>query len=227
MKSPQQGFTLIELMIVVAILAIIASMAIPSLLSSKVAANQSNAVTSLRNLVTAQSQFRTLGSVDADSDGSGEYGTFAELSGAVALNLRGGAGVPFPLDPPILAPPFEQVDAQGRATKSGYYLMIFLPDVNFEGIAEAANGGPAAGIDADACEYTWSAYAFPVEAGSTGGMAYYIDHRGEILVTRMDSTIYDSSSSPVFNAALSGPNMTSPLAIDGNVATDTNSWAPL
>jgi prepilin-type N-terminal cleavage/methylation domain-containing protein len=55
----EQGFTLIELMIVVAIIAIIAAIAIPSLLNARKAGNEASAISSLRTLTTVNSQYRT------------------------------------------------------------------------------------------------------------------------------------------------------------------------
>ena len=81
----QKGFSLIELLIVVAIILIIAAIAIPNLLRSRMAANEASAVGSVRTINTAEV---TYSSAYPDV---GFTGTIANLGGPVGV-CAGGPG---------------------------------------------------------------------------------------------------------------------------------------
>jgi type IV pilus assembly protein PilA len=84
----QKGFSLIELLIVVAIILIIAAIAIPNLLRARMAANESSAVASVRTVNTAEvtynSTYPTVGFAPALTNLGGNLGAACTPSTATA-----------------------------------------------------------------------------------------------------------------------------------------------
>jgi len=103
----QKGFSLIELLIVVAIILIIAAIAIPNLLRARISANESAAVGALRTLNTAQISY------NSTYPTVGFAGTLSFLAGTTCAGTAPTSSTACLLD-----------SALGSGTKSGYVFTL-------------------------------------------------------------------------------------------------------
>ena len=88
MHRDTNGFTLLELMIVIAIIAIIAAIAIPNLRDARISANEASAIAVLRSMHAAQQIYREQ---DVDGNGTLDYGLWANLESAGLMPIEQGA----------------------------------------------------------------------------------------------------------------------------------------
>ena len=180
----QTGFTLIELMIVVAIIAIIAAIAIPNLLSARLNANETAAVATLRSISSSQAQFQASAKADTDSDGQGEFGMFRELSGDVAVrtSASGATTGGSVLNPPVLSGAFRTLNTDGQVSRSGYLFAMYLPDDTGTAVAENQTGDACGNLGtADMSETTWCTYAHPANYSTSGNRTFFVNQTGDIV----------------------------------------------
>lgn len=236
------GFTLLELMVVVAVVLVIASLAVPVFQGARLSANETAAIGTMRAILSSQSTVTATPAIDTDGDGAGEYGYFAELAGSAPtrVSLAGlpAAGAPGvdELTPSMLIAALGQVNAS-VIVRGGYVFQIWLPGpaVGFggpvPGLAEDPGGGKAAGPfpNSNNAEVFWCAYGWPLDSARTGNLALFVNQEGTILQTRnRGAAAYsDVTGGPAFDAALSAPgDMSSPPQI-GTPANDGNVWVPI
>jgi len=151
MTKKQKGFSLIELLIVVAIILIIAAIAIPNLLRSRMAANEASAVGSIRTINTAAISFNSL-------YGDGFPSTLAQVgtTGTAAVSCANA----------------EYLDSLlTTGTKSGYTFAMVAGQTKVATVPAGCTAGFSDG---------YVTTATPVTVGTTGQRAFCSDASGVI-----------------------------------------------
>jgi type IV pilus assembly protein PilA len=145
----QKGFSLIELLIVVAIILIIAAIAIPNLMRSKMAANESSAISSLRTINTAEVTYATV------YPGVGYSADLPSLGGTPAVCGGGASAATACIIDNVLA------NSTTLATaKSGYFYTYNL-------------NGAAGGVNT-----AYTVTASPTVMGTAGQRYFFTDQSG-------------------------------------------------
>jgi type IV pilus assembly protein PilA len=152
MRKREQGFSLIELLIVVAIILIIAAIAIPNLLRSRMAANEASAVGSIRTMNVAAITYNS-------TYGNGFPPTLASIGTT--------AQTPSCTNAMLL----DSVLTTG--TKSGYYFKVQTGSLQMNSTSSSCSGGYGY---SDGYVVT----AQPVTTGTTGNRSFCSDATGVI-----------------------------------------------
>jgi hypothetical protein len=195
-------------------------------LSAQANANESAAIATLKNISSSQAQCQASAVIDANRNGAGEYGFFAELSAntAVRNDDKGGVGQK-KIAPPVLSNAFGKINGS-RVARSGYWFQIYLPDSKGQPTAEAATGGSAGvAIDSKKAETMWCCYAWPAAPGS-GLRAFFVNQSGDVLACDSVAGYCGAAKPPLPNAAFAAGStgtMDSKVAVNA-AGLDGETW---
>jgi prepilin-type N-terminal cleavage/methylation domain-containing protein len=214
MRKGKQGFTLIELMIVIAIIAIIAAIAIPGLLSSQRASNERNASTSLKTLASAEADFRAN---DRDWNHVNDFWTY-DLRGLYTLTSAAmlGATPNTTTDPSIKLIELSVASADGDSVapatteylditnfavpsaKAGYWYQSLILDNTLAGTLEATykldtGGQPAMGSVHNTSKFGFISYP---DSQSAGKYVFIVNENNTIFRSATTGAVRGSTSNP-------------------------------
>ncbi len=219
------GFTLMELIIVVALIGLLLSLAIPAFLNSRRQANESAAINQLRMIAVIQHEFRTKAMVDQDNDTFGEFGLLGELTGLVTIRTMSSKQI-------FISQVVGPKSNTNYGEKDGYYFQLFLPGA-LGTVTDNGHTNPLSVADnANPQENKFRCYAWPKEAGKSGNRVFVVDQSGNVYAasnTRTGAFIYSGTTSkPGYNAASpSGDTVQFGSDIRIGTSNDGQSWTGL
>ena len=213
-RRSQKGFTLIELMIVIAIIAIIAAIAIPGLLSSQRASNERNASTSLKTLTSAEADFRAN---DRDWNHVNDFWT-ADVKGLYTMTSCAVKGaLNDTTDPAIklIELSVASADTDGTpitgggencnlstfavsSSKAGYWYQALEIDMNFTGLAEGSYWADTTGTVAMGTCHNTSKFGFMAYPDSQSAGKY-------VFMVNENNTIFRSATSGTVKPGVTNP----------------------
>ncbi len=159
MRNRRLGFTLIELMIVIAIIVIVIAIATPIYIRQRMVANESATISAMRTLATAEFAFRSSNIKDFNGDGDGDYGTIRELF-----------LVPGPRETAFI----DSTLATGERYGYQYQAVITIGSTGGGGEGEDEDEGAESAVP------QFQIYAEPIIRNVTGRRAFYVDDSGVI-----------------------------------------------
>jgi prepilin-type N-terminal cleavage/methylation domain-containing protein len=211
----RRGFTLIELMIVIAIIAVIAAIAIPGLLASQRASNERNASTSLKTFTAAEADFR---SNDRDGNHVNDFWT-ADVSGLYTMTNAVVPGATFGAtsDPSIKLIELSLASADADSTffaaggenlplasfalyntKAGYWFNALTTDATLSNTVETTyrldtGGTPTMGSIHNLWKFGFVAWP---DTSAAGKFVYIVNENNTIYRSATSGAIRPSTTTP-------------------------------
>lgn len=217
-QSAEPGFTMIEILIVITIIVIIATIAVPNYLNSRIVANETSVLATMKRIAASEFLFRHSRLVVQDDHP--QFGFLGELSGLRPLRSTG-----MYLEHPVLNPSFGYVDADGITERHGYYFRLYLPNIVGMGVPEST--ATVRTVHPAYASSYFTCLAWPKTYGESGQRTFFVNQQGDVHAT-VDGEYNGRTGKPLPNAGLVGvaPGIitTNSLATGGRVGVDGNRW---